>query len=81
LRLRGLLHSFPLLLGCLLIHLLLLLGRATGLARVFLDSRSASLSRHCASTTQGDQQEHESSNSSHNLSQPKIFCDLTRRII
>src|SRR5208283_3635032 len=46
LRLRSFLHCFPLFLVCLVQHLLLLLDRLTGLARIFLGTDALSLSRY-----------------------------------
>jgi len=56
LRLLVLLHCFLLLLGCLPIHLLLLLVRLPGLACIFFDTHALSFGRYRPCNTQGDQQ-------------------------
>src|SRR5882762_5778832 len=56
LRLLVLLHCFLLLLGCLTVHLLLVLVRLPGLACIFFDTHALSSSRYRPCNTQGDQQ-------------------------
>src|SRR5712692_7155865 len=74
LRLLGFLHCFPLVLGCLLQHLSLRLGPLLVLALIFLfDAGALSLSRYRPCNDRGGQQ-HENSNSFHNVSEPKILA-------
>lgn len=65
-------HCFPLFLVCLLQHLLLLLGRLLGPARIFLRTDALSLNRYRPRQSQGNQQ-HKSGNAFHNVSERKIL--------
>ena len=76
LRHSGFLHCFPLFLGQLPRHFLLVLGRLTGPVHVFVGSGVLSLNRHRARNTQSGQQK-ESSKSFHNVSEQRSCSDLT----
>jgi hypothetical protein len=72
LRLLVFLHCFPLFPGQLLQQLLLLLGLPVRPAHIFFGNGASSLSGQRARHTQGNQQ-HESSNSFHNVSERRIL--------
>ena len=78
LRFRGSLHGFRLFLIGLVQHLLLVLDRLAGLARIFLGADALSLGRDCRCHTQNGQQ-HESSDSFHNVSERTVLEAILHR--
>ena len=77
--LRGFLHGFRLFLVGLVQHLLLLLDRLLGLARVFLGTDALRLSRYRRQHSSNEQQ-HKSSNSFHSVSERRSCSDLTPKL-